>query len=59
VKLYRERLEARTSKDFFAKTLDELFNDMPFDESRPPFATLAAKNRRVVPTQVEPDVPSG
>jgi membrane protein len=44
VKLYRERLDARTGNDFFTKTVDQLFGEMPFDESRPPFATMSAKS---------------
>jgi membrane protein len=37
---YNEALETISAQVFFKKSLEELYNEYPFDESRPPFTTL-------------------
>ncbi len=37
---YAKTLDLLGEQEFFKKSLEELFNDHPFDESRPPFKTL-------------------
>lgn len=37
---YNDALETLVAQPFFKKSLEELFNEYPFDESRPPFTTL-------------------
>lgn len=42
MKRYTEAIERLGEQEFFKKSLEELFDDHPFEESRPPFKTLAA-----------------
>jgi len=35
---YQEALARLGEQDFFRKSLEELFSEHPFEESRPPFA---------------------
>ncbi|MBC7365317.1 MAG: YihY/virulence factor BrkB family protein [Undibacterium sp.] len=37
---YNQALESISGQVFFKKSLEELYNEYPFDESRPPFTTL-------------------